>query len=120
MQYSGEKFFQTYQDFNNAVVFFTEKDLHQRKNQAVLFTGAIDGQGYLLDVNDSGSYKPKGTHYMIVCTEDLLRVSCDTHTTISVASSKYLVECIHSVWPDIQLTKKSCRGQLVNEQFSGA
>ena len=84
-----------------------------------VFTGAIDGQGYLLDVNDSGSYKPKGTHYMIVCTEDLLRVSCDTHT-LSVASIKHLVECIHSVWPDIQLTKKSCSGQLVNEQFSGA
>ena len=52
-----------------------EKEFSQKRNQAVLFAGVIDGLSYLLDVNEQGSFKPKGTHFMVVCTEDMLRVN---------------------------------------------
>ena len=52
-----------------------EKEFNQKRNLAVLFAGVIDGLSYLLDVNEQGNFKPKGTHFMVVCTEDMLRVS---------------------------------------------
>ena len=36
--------------------------------------GVIDGHNYLLDINDQGSYHAKGGQYMVVCTEDMLKV----------------------------------------------
>jgi hypothetical protein len=51
-----------------------EKEFNQRKNQSVLFVGVIDGANYLLEVNDEGSYRQRGLHYLIMCTEDMLRV----------------------------------------------
>lgn len=51
-----------------------EKEYNQRKNNAILFVGVIDGLNYLLDINDEGSYKQKGTHYLVMCTEEILRV----------------------------------------------
>lgn len=51
-----------------------DKEFNPRNNQAVLFAGVVDGDNYLLDINDSGSFKSKGSHYIIMCTEDMLRV----------------------------------------------
>ena len=45
-----------------------------KKNQATLFLGVIDGQNYLLDVNDSGSYHPKGGQYIVIVAEDSIKV----------------------------------------------
>ena len=61
----------------------TDKEYNQRKNHSVLFVGIVDGLNYLLDANDEGSYKQKGTHYMIICTEDMLRVSPHIYTCIN-------------------------------------
>ena len=58
-----------------SVSFISDKDFNQRKNNSVLFVGVVDGLNYLLDANDEGSYRQKGTHFMIICTEDMLRVS---------------------------------------------
>ena len=53
---------------------FSERDFNMKKNQATLFLGVIDGQNYLLDVNDSGSYHAKGGQYIVVVAEDSIKV----------------------------------------------
>ena len=59
-----------------ACVHFSDEELNAKKNHAVLFTGVFDGQNYLLDINDKGSYHPgKGSEYLVVCTEDAIKVS---------------------------------------------
>ena len=56
--------------------FSPEEELNAKKNHAVLFIGVFDGQNYLLDINDKGSYHPgKGNEYLVVCTEDAIKVS---------------------------------------------
>ena len=52
-----------------------DKDLSVKKNNATLFVGIIDGHSYLLDINDQGSFHPKGSHYLVVCSEDGIKVS---------------------------------------------
>ena len=53
---------------------FSERDFNMKKNQATLFLGVIDGQNYLLDVNDSGSYHAKGGQYIVIVAEDSIKV----------------------------------------------
>ena len=53
----------------------TEREFNIKKNHAALFLGVIDSHNYLLDVNDRGSYHAKGGQYLVVCTEDCLKVS---------------------------------------------
>ena len=53
---------------------FIEKDFNLRKNHAALFVGVIDGANYLLDINDEWAFKPKGKHYIIMCTEEMIQV----------------------------------------------
>lgn len=61
---------------NNNGRSFVEKDFSQRKNQAAVFVGVIDAANYLLDINDEWAFKPKGKHYIIICTEDMIQVCC--------------------------------------------
>ncbi|XP_019850338.1 PREDICTED: lethal(2) giant larvae protein homolog 2-like [Amphimedon queenslandica] len=79
------------------VVMPVDKEYNQRKNHSVLFVGVVDGLNYLLDANDEGSYKQKGTHYMIICTEDMLRV-----TSIPNTKKKYRVRFKQSEQDELQ------------------
>ena len=46
-----------------------------KKNHPVLFVGVFDSHNYLLSINDRGSYhSTKGGQYMVVCTEDMMKV----------------------------------------------
>jgi len=51
-----------------------DREFNVKKNHATLFVGVIDGQNYLLDINDSGSYHAKGGQYIVVVTEDSIKV----------------------------------------------
>ena len=56
-----------------------------KKDETLLFTGVLDAQSYLLDVNDEGSFRSaRGTQYLIICTEEGIKVcgSCDHHVII--------------------------------------
>ncbi len=53
----------------------SDREFNAKKNQAVVFAGVIDGHNYLLDINDSGSFHAKGGQYIVICTEDTLKVS---------------------------------------------
>ena len=54
-----------------------DREFNVKKNQATLFVGVIDGQNYLLDINDTGSYHAKGGQYIVVVTEDSIKVKID-------------------------------------------
>ena len=60
--------------FTVYIPFLSERDFNMKKNQATLFLGVIDGQNYLLDVNDSGSYHAKGGQYIVIVAEDSIKV----------------------------------------------
>ena len=62
-----------------------------KKNQATLFLGVIDGQNYLLDVNDSGSYHAKGGQYIVIVAEDSIKVWL---VEPNVRSIKAEVQCL--------------------------
>ncbi|KAL5473173.1 hypothetical protein EMCRGX_G027621 [Ephydatia muelleri] len=63
-----------HRDSRNPILMSIEEELNAKKNHAVLFIGVFDGQNYLLDINDKGSYHPgKGNEYLVVCTEDAIK-----------------------------------------------
>ena len=55
----------------------TEREFNARRNYAVLFSGVIDHQNYLLDINDPRSYhhsSTKGGQWIVIVTEDAIKV----------------------------------------------
>ena len=70
---------------------FSERDFNMKKNQATLFLGVIDGQNYLLDVNDSGSYHAKGGQYIVIVAEDSIKVEIVEPNVRSIVAE---VQCL--------------------------